>query len=821
MALRVWLPLNGTLENKGLSDLGSTSFSNVTWKTDGKIGKCANGCGIYHLNQDIVSGNIWTVSAWVRCPSTWGQYNNIVICINDADMNTCHIYLSIINGTKLNIGFNNTAQRYTVNYTFESNKWYHIAASYNGTTATLYANGVLLGTSNITSTVTNCLNLAFGGRANNAAGTSYTQSGISLDTNDVRIYDHCLSAKEVKEISQGLVLHYKLDGWSGGAGENLGNTSATYSNQSIGVPLNVNGWGGDKGIITFYSSGGYNNLPYKEYHKTATGSGGFYAKTADDIVLKPNKTYTMSIYIKASRNFSENAYAFNINRGSDNHYINYGSSLNITTEWKLFKKTFTTTADEGGNYGEMGIIYNDDVTDYYVYYSGFKIEEGNNATLWCPPISEMGIDTTKITDSSGYGNDGTVIGTLSTESDSDRYEISTHYPGSSYTDTGSGTFNWFDFSQCTLSAWIKPTASVSGWSGSIGIQHNQSAGYKGFTITDYANNFRVVTVNGSYTTINSGKPLTVGEWHHCAAVLDGTNLKMYYDGSMVKESTVSWGSAAIATDMRFATGVDFPGSDEMFNGNYSDIRMYCTALSAEDILDLYHTPANIDNLGNLHGFEFVEDNENKINKNGIIINNIFSSSIINNFTQTKSTQGWTLGGNLDTTGHAILVGTAPTISSNTFYVDNDDIYEINFNINMTSPSSSGDGLFLGITSSANTIRCVYNWSSGTYTETDNASSPWNTYFVSSFKLTKDIHIKTYVVGSNVNINTIKPEATDNAVTVSVIKIKSPMSVGFRAGYNTNTTMTLEFWDPSVIKINDNIKASIKSIETIANDFIEK
>jgi hypothetical protein len=58
--------------------------------------------------------------------------------------------------------------------------------------------------------------------------------------------------------------------------------------------------------------------------------------------------------------------------------------------------------------------------------------------------------------------------------------------------------------------------------------------------------------------------------------------------------------------MRFATGVDFPGSDEMFTGNYSDIRMYCTALSAEDILDLYHTSANIDDLYNIHSFEYNE-----------------------------------------------------------------------------------------------------------------------------------------------------------------------------------------------------------------------
>ncbi len=39
----------------------------------------------------------------------------------------------------------------------------------------------------------------------------------------------------------------------------------------------------------------------------------------------------------------------------------------------------------------------------------------------------------------------------------------------------------------------------------------------------------------------------------------------------------------------------------------SDFRIYTTALSVEDILDLYHTSANVDNLDRLHGFEMVEN----------------------------------------------------------------------------------------------------------------------------------------------------------------------------------------------------------------------
>ena len=40
MALRVWLPLNGNLDNKGLSNYTFNIGSNYTLDNNGKIGQC-------------------------------------------------------------------------------------------------------------------------------------------------------------------------------------------------------------------------------------------------------------------------------------------------------------------------------------------------------------------------------------------------------------------------------------------------------------------------------------------------------------------------------------------------------------------------------------------------------------------------------------------------------------------------------------------------------------------------------------------------------------------------------------------------------------
>lgn len=615
MALRVWLPLNGNLNNNGLSNLGPTSFSNITWKTDGKLGKCANGCGIYHLNQDIIPNNIWTVSAWVRCPSTWGQYNNIVICINDADMNTCHIYLSIINGTQLNIGFNNTAQRYTVNYTFESNKWYHIAASYNGTTATLYANGVLLGTSNITSAVTNCLNLAFGGRSTNAAGTSYTQSGVNLDINDVRIYDECLSPKQVKEISKGLVAHYKLD-----------------------TPMNIDNL--------------VRNLAYSVYNNfSSSGTTGSLIKLAERynncdvyrLTMTPNETSLSSFKTTLHGHgiygfrkiFSANTkYCFWILWRPVTHNdvsvggvaSNIGGWTEIPSQewrdgWYIVgqKRTGNVTEDKNDSIfisfkcpsAESGVPISVD-------FCCPHLVEGYDYIL--PEFNYTGTNNSYIQDCSGNGYALMKKGIQSFNTNSARYSGSTTLGGTCADYLYRDTFTWLA-SPFTFNCWVYQTSATSSSSGNENnttqfiMNQGRDCGYAGFALCSsngYARLFLGTNVSGTYYSLSDNTINLLNNWHMLTGTFDGSVAKLYVDGvqKAIKESSVdpSWEQTtcfAIGKMSYIATSgttAYFP-----FVGSISDVRVYATALSADEILTMYKTSGIIDNKGNIYAYELKEE----------------------------------------------------------------------------------------------------------------------------------------------------------------------------------------------------------------------
>ena len=207
MALRVWLPLNGNINNYGISDVIVTN-NGATVDNNGKIGQCyrfgngnASSNGI-NLNNNFVSiGKECSISVWVNPAGNHYHYNGTIISSGDWN-HTCWTFgLSQDNSQVdlLSSGYN----RY-VNCPIPLNTWTHLVCTRKNGVATLYKNGIQIATSSSYGDLASDASNTYIGRETYANGY-FTFNG---KLNDIRIYDHCLSPKEVKEISKGLCLHY-------------------------------------------------------------------------------------------------------------------------------------------------------------------------------------------------------------------------------------------------------------------------------------------------------------------------------------------------------------------------------------------------------------------------------------------------------------------------------------------------------------------------------------------------------------------------------------------------------------------------------------
>ena len=210
MALRVWLPLNGTLENKGISDYVIQS-ANITIVDNGKIGKCYsfNGSSSYISITNFNLSNNWSYGCWINTPNSDSRGWEIAMVLNNSGSDADSQFAFWVHQKENRFeSLANTQYTSTIPYTNYYNSWHHFFATFNGSLLTTYIDGNVVNTKTITAEYYPATNLTIGARSKNAAGTAFT-NWFQGYLNDVRVYDHCLSKKEVKEISQGLVLHYK------------------------------------------------------------------------------------------------------------------------------------------------------------------------------------------------------------------------------------------------------------------------------------------------------------------------------------------------------------------------------------------------------------------------------------------------------------------------------------------------------------------------------------------------------------------------------------------------------------------------------------
>lgn len=617
MSLIHWWPLNGNTNDYGVNSLALIN-NGATINSNGKIGSCYYFDGNTSYLQATIEAGLFDGTGHPFSFTFWIKFTDELadrkIIFGDYSLANPYFNIEMSYGSssysgRIRFCWSNGCDYWFTVATGIKDTWQHYAITYDGINKiSLYKDGTFIESATAT------LNAASSGTYYIGRDGRTGSTALKGYLNDFRIYNHALSAKEVKEISKGLVLHYNFEDEYIESTTNLGNTSSNYSNMNKGIAYSASGWGGDAGTVTFYANGGYNNYPYKVYHKTATGTGGIYYKTDNDITIEAGKTYTMSVYIKASVNISNaSAYGFNINRGSDNNYINYGASFNITTEWQRFTKTFTATSSQAGSYGEMSIIYDDTVTDYYIYYSGFQIEEKDHAT----PYVNGTRSTRKVYDNSGYGYNSTAAENLQLTTDSISGQHSVVLNGSSTKITTPFTCQNFgnDF---TVSAWLKSNVNSGGYLTAVGNETSTS----GIVFAELAATNRlqcyINASNGGDINICSYTSFAANTWYYVVYTVKNAlsfpEANLYINGALV--STVTGTSAFNETTEPLYIGCN--KSYRFWNGLMSDFKIYATVLSAEDILAEYNRKAAIDKNGNLFTGEIIETTYNLLTSENLL-----------------------------------------------------------------------------------------------------------------------------------------------------------------------------------------------------------
>ena len=218
MSLKIWLPLNGSLQ-ESITERG-ISNTNATINSAGKIGQCYRFNGSAYLSHAMSANDIaminnctqFTIACWVKFDTVqdgWGQiftigtagtsWNNINIGFDNKSGTATYFSVSdSSSATHTNCGSGKNLQ---------DNQWHHLIGTYNQGTMAMYVDGVR------TSTLETQIRPTFSGTSPAYIFIGGNQNGEQAECyiNDVRFYDHCLSPREIKLLAQGLVAHYKLD----------------------------------------------------------------------------------------------------------------------------------------------------------------------------------------------------------------------------------------------------------------------------------------------------------------------------------------------------------------------------------------------------------------------------------------------------------------------------------------------------------------------------------------------------------------------------------------------------------------------------------
>lgn len=595
------------IKNQGLINDEFITSIDPTFSNDGKLGKCLEQ-GQFDMSatmtSKILNNQALTICFWIYVNAEEGSKGSTIFgnINNNVEFNnrkfsifqypTCNdLHLSWMN---------DAAKAFMMTPIYKgvlpSYQWTHVTITYHNPTMTVYINGIKKYT--------------YSGVSNSSSFEYQTRvvwQNAYRKLNDFRIYNECLSPRQVKEISKGLVCHYLLGEVDGKIG---------------GRNLIKNGKGNEK-------AGFFKNFP------TVTDEYG-------EFTLKSKKTYaTISLYdgfVYGCRDYpvgEKYTWSYDImytawnfptgsNRGEfwmGQRYTNAPSGETATGAWRgvtrhilpvvgqngcelnkwyHVKQTVTIPQQASSNVGQQNYIsfYNSNANveaSFTARLKNVKLEKSSTATPWTSaPEDDASFYDNIIYDTSGYENNGSVTDSTcpTWSSDTPRYKGSYVFNGNNQylkfqnPITSSST----DF---TISCWVK----FDDITGNSTICTMRTAVGNGIALFKIGNKIRFDD-NGQCTF--SDYTISANEWIHVVVTRSSSCKNLYING-VLKQTKNMVGDMKLISNVGTigASSQSGNGISNYLNGQLSDFRIYATALDNQTIEELYKVGALVDNNGNL------------------------------------------------------------------------------------------------------------------------------------------------------------------------------------------------------------------------------
>lgn len=622
MSLILWIPLNGNFENQGIINMQPISMTNIEWITGKLCSKClyikrtpSNTITVPELNGK----EEFSISVWWK--------------LNESDMSSASHYTRFFSVFMDTDGVeniyriehcNNTTQPGTVQSLFPRNgnnfspgyrgygshsghkyQWNHEVVCVDKHTAKWYLNGQQVYTLSVSDICKDYMHLT---------GKLYLgQSGAMAQLQDFRIYDHCLSAREVKEISKGLILHYPLSSpycepVTELYGEKYANGLALAKNGEI-----------TSNLCTDEDGSPYTNYSFSKPPESTKDT--WYSINFGSYPFTAGKTYTISV-----------DYRVNSCQNCD-FTLRHARIGNDYFGCKTFSLITKNNVGKGWQHASITQI----IPDKFDYNGTEKICKpqiewytGNlkNSATDTTTVRSANFDLKNVQviekdhdlpfgtragieyDCSGYGNNGTME--LETApswiADSTKYSGCYQFNGiDSMLTLGNFSMGNLLSNQFTISFWIynDDINSRSIYFGDYGSANGNKMNIE----KTKSNILRFWWNNGSPDLNINAFTILDKTWYNIVITVDipSNIMKFYKNGICVY--TYATALSPLNSISKYNIGRDSRTGDTVFNGKLSDFRIYATALSDSDIKDLYETKFSLDNSGNFFVGELIEDTQ--------------------------------------------------------------------------------------------------------------------------------------------------------------------------------------------------------------------